>query len=46
MRQLSDELLVDLYHRAIKHKLENEFIQLIKKELKKRSIIIEGRTYD
>ncbi|WP_010531426.1 sporulation histidine kinase inhibitor Sda [Lentibacillus jeotgali] len=40
MRQLSDELLVELYHRAVDHKLDNEFIQLIKEELRNRSIII------
>ncbi|HLR63669.1 MAG TPA: sporulation histidine kinase inhibitor Sda [Lentibacillus sp.] len=42
MRQLSDELLIELYHRAVEYELENDFIQLIKEELRDRSIIIEG----
>lgn len=41
MKSIPDELLIEACHKAIEMKLDNQFISLIKEELKNRSIIIE-----
>ncbi|TYR82338.1 sporulation histidine kinase inhibitor Sda [Priestia megaterium] len=38
MRKLSDELLIESYCKATELKLSPEFIQLIKKEIERRSL--------
>ena len=38
MEMLSDELLVDAYHSAIKFKLDPDFIQLLAAEMMRRQI--------
>ena len=38
MKHLSDDLLIETYYKAIELGLSNEFIELIKLELTKRSI--------
>ncbi|NBD26194.1 sporulation histidine kinase inhibitor Sda [Paenibacillus glycinis] len=38
MEQLSDELLLDAYIAANKYNLETEFIEMLRDELKRRSI--------
>ncbi|SFJ18615.1 developmental checkpoint coupling sporulation initiation to replication initiation [Halobacillus dabanensis] len=38
MKQLSDSLLLQSYHKAIELNLSEEFIEQIKLEIKKRSI--------
>ncbi|WNF38933.1 sporulation histidine kinase inhibitor Sda [Bacillaceae bacterium IKA-2] len=39
MKNLSDELLVETYFKAIKLKLSSDFIFLIKEEIEKRSLL-------
>ncbi|WP_431357375.1 sporulation histidine kinase inhibitor Sda [Halobacillus litoralis] len=38
MKQLSDSLLIQSYHKAIELNLSKEFIDQIKREIQKRSI--------
>ncbi|WP_230499332.1 sporulation histidine kinase inhibitor Sda [Sutcliffiella rhizosphaerae] len=38
MRKLSDELLLESYHKAVELKLSTDFIQLIELEIKRRSL--------
>lgn len=38
MEKLSDELLIESYHTAIKLKLSSDFISLIEKELYRRQL--------
>ncbi len=38
MRKLSDELLIETYHKAKKLDLSPDFISLLEKELQRRSI--------
>jgi developmental checkpoint coupling sporulation initiation to replication initiation len=38
MLKLSDELLIESYHKAIELKLSQDFIRLIKAEIHRRSI--------
>ena len=38
MRKLSDDLLIESYHKAIQLKLSPEFIRLIEKEIHRRSL--------
>ncbi|WP_226583220.1 sporulation histidine kinase inhibitor Sda [Halobacillus litoralis] len=38
MKQLSDSLLIQSYHKAIELNLSEDFITQIKEEIKKRSI--------
>ena len=38
MRKLSDELLIESYHKAIQLNLSPEFIHLIEKEIHRRSL--------
>ncbi len=38
MRKLSDELLIESYYKATEMKLNDDFIELIKKEIKRRSL--------
>ncbi|MGV2622175.1 sporulation histidine kinase inhibitor Sda [Halobacillus sp. ACCC02827] len=38
MKQLSDSLLIQSYHKAIELNLSEEFIQQIEAEMKKRSL--------
>ncbi len=39
MKNLSDDLLIETYYKAIELKLSTEFILLIKKEIERRSLI-------
>ncbi|QGQ97404.1 sporulation histidine kinase inhibitor Sda [Paenibacillus psychroresistens] len=39
MFQLNDHQLISCYRDAIKHKLENKFIQMLLEEINKRNII-------
>lgn len=38
MRKLSDELLIESYFKALELKLSHDFILLIEKEIKRRSL--------
>ena len=38
MRKLSDELLIESYHKAVQLNLSPEFIRLIEKEIHRRSL--------
>lgn len=38
MKQLSDQLLIDTYEKALKLNLQKEFIQLLEEEIKSRNI--------
>ncbi|MBS4176261.1 sporulation histidine kinase inhibitor Sda [Lederbergia citrea] len=38
MKKLSDELLIESYHKARELNLSSEFIQLIESELQRRSL--------
>ncbi len=38
MRLLSDDMLIDTYNRAVDLRLEEEFIQLILKEIHRRNL--------
>jgi developmental checkpoint coupling sporulation initiation to replication initiation len=38
MRKLSDELLIESYYKATEMQLSEDFIELIKKEIKRRSL--------
>lgn len=38
MRKLSDELLIESYYKATEMKLNDEFIELITLEIKRRSL--------
>jgi developmental checkpoint coupling sporulation initiation to replication initiation len=38
MRNLSDELLIESYHKAKELKLSSDFIELIEKEIFRRSL--------
>jgi len=38
LRKLSDELLLESYYKAIELKLSTDFIHLIEKEIKRRSL--------
>ncbi|MRG86669.1 sporulation histidine kinase inhibitor Sda [Salinibacillus xinjiangensis] len=38
MEHLSDELLIESYHKACELKLSKEFIQLIEDEIQRRSL--------
>lgn len=38
MRDLSNQLLIEAYDKAIELNLQKDFIQLIKKEMKKRNL--------
>ncbi|MDQ0205502.1 developmental checkpoint coupling sporulation initiation to replication initiation [Alkalicoccobacillus murimartini] len=38
MKHLSDDLLIETYYKAIELELSNEFVELIKLELMKRSL--------
>ncbi|SFE28233.1 sporulation histidine kinase inhibitor Sda [Alteribacillus iranensis] len=40
MEQLSDDLLVEAYEKAIQLELEDDFVTLIEKELRKRSLLM------
>ncbi|AQX53673.1 sporulation histidine kinase inhibitor Sda [Priestia flexa] len=40
MRKLSDELLIESYYKATQLQLSPEFIQLIEKEIQRRSLKI------
>ncbi|WP_226036970.1 sporulation histidine kinase inhibitor Sda [Aquibacillus saliphilus] len=39
MEHLSDELLIESYHKANELKLSHDFIYLIEKEIQRRSLI-------
>ncbi|GAB2554701.1 sporulation histidine kinase inhibitor Sda [Gracilibacillus alcaliphilus] len=39
MERLSDELLIESYHRANELSLSHEFIHLMEEEMKRRSLI-------
>lgn len=39
MKQLSDSLLIQSYHKAIELNLSSEFVNQIKEELQKRSLL-------
>ena len=41
MEQLSDELLIESYQKAQELELCDEFLSLIEKEIKKRSLVVE-----
>lgn len=41
MHQLSDEFLLEAYRRAIKQKLDVQFIALLQAELKRRGLYVE-----
>ncbi|WP_077621434.1 sporulation histidine kinase inhibitor Sda [Sediminibacillus massiliensis] len=43
MEHLSDELLIESYHKANELKLSYEFIHLIEKEIQRRSLTHEIR---
>ncbi len=45
MRVLSNENLLDAYHKAIELKLEKAFIQLLLDEIRRRNIHIGSRFY-
>ncbi|RSL34450.1 sporulation histidine kinase inhibitor Sda [Salibacterium salarium] len=38
MRQLSDELLIEAYEKALRLHLNDDFISLMEEEIKKRSL--------
>ncbi|MBU8905606.1 sporulation histidine kinase inhibitor Sda [Desertibacillus haloalkaliphilus] len=38
MKKLSDDLLIETYYKAIELQLSEDFIQLIKLEIKRRSL--------
>lgn len=38
MKQLSDELLIETYFKALELKLSEDFVQLIKREIERRSL--------
>jgi len=38
MRNLSDELLIETYYKALELKLSSEFLELLKQEIKRRSL--------
>ncbi|MBM0064276.1 sporulation histidine kinase inhibitor Sda [Alkalicoccobacillus gibsonii] len=38
MKHLSDDLLIETYYKAIELELSNEFVELIKLEIVKRSL--------
>ncbi|MDQ0299785.1 developmental checkpoint coupling sporulation initiation to replication initiation [Salibacterium salarium] len=38
MRQLSDELLIEAYEKALRLQLNDDFILLMEEEIKKRSL--------
>jgi len=40
MRYLSDQMLVDVYHRAIDLRLEEAFIELLHQELQRRNLFV------
>ncbi|WP_174612850.1 sporulation histidine kinase inhibitor Sda [Virgibacillus ihumii] len=40
MEKLSDKMLVEAFYQAKKQKLDNDFIQLIEDELRKRAICV------
>ena len=42
MRKLSDELLIESYHKAIQLNLSPDFIHLIEKEIHRRSLISQN----
>lgn len=39
MRQLTDHLLVDVYNRAITLKLDQDFIELLALEIRRRNLL-------
>ncbi|NSL50252.1 sporulation histidine kinase inhibitor Sda [Calidifontibacillus erzurumensis] len=43
MRSLSDELLLESFYKAIELKLSPEFIQLIEKEIERRSLKVNTK---
>ncbi|OIJ16183.1 sporulation protein [Anaerobacillus arseniciselenatis] len=43
MKNLSDDLLIETYYKAIELKLSADFIFLIKEEIERRSLIDEIR---
>ena len=43
MRKLSDELLIETYHKAKELDLSPDFISLLEKELQRRSIVLNNR---
>lgn len=45
MKKLSDELLIECYQKALELNLENDFIRLIEKELRQRSLTHFIQTY-
>lgn len=40
MEQLDDDQLVKSYYDALRYKLDNQFLDMLKKEIKKRNLII------
>lgn len=41
MEQLSDDLLIEAYEKALQLKLGEDFVALIEEELRKRSLLIK-----
>jgi developmental checkpoint coupling sporulation initiation to replication initiation len=42
--ELSDELLLDSYNKALKLKLSSDFIELLKKEMDRRNLAFRSQT--
>lgn len=45
MRLLSNEVLLDAYKRAVELKLDERFIQLLRKEIQYRNLTINSESY-
>ncbi|WP_068677239.1 sporulation histidine kinase inhibitor Sda [Oceanobacillus sp. Castelsardo] len=43
MDYLSDHMLINAYHKAVKLELEKEFIELLVKEIEKRKLVTMKR---
>lgn len=46
MKQLSDQLLIEVYETAVQLKLDKEFIDIVKREMADRDLIVKPGKYN